>query len=96
MQALDWFAGKAGAQQYDAAYWAEQTKGFDFSTGDGLDSAAFNLILWNGLKDNSEPNPEELRGRDLRKNRRARLGNAKKSKDPNITKNAASEDAASG
>jgi YVTN family beta-propeller protein len=64
---------KAGAAQalprHDAAYWAGQTRGFDFSSEDKLDSAAFNLVLWNGLKDEREPYPAERDGRDLRKGR---------------------------
>jgi len=57
---------------HDAAYWAEKTRGFDFSAEDQLDSAAFNLVLWNGLKGN-QPYPMERDGRDLRKNRRQLL-----------------------
>jgi len=63
--------------KHDAAYWAEQTAGFDFSAEDKLDSAKFNLILWNGLKDPNEPYPAERNGRDLRKNRTTLLRNAK-------------------
>ncbi len=59
--------------QHDAAYWAEQTKDLDFNVEDRVDSAKFNLILWNGLKDGGEPYPEERNGRDLRKNRAAVL-----------------------
>jgi hypothetical protein len=55
--------------RHNAAYWAERTQGFDFSVEDQLDSERFNLILWNGLKGESEPYPDERDGRDLRKNR---------------------------
>jgi DNA-binding beta-propeller fold protein YncE len=54
----------------DAAYWAEKTAGFDFSAEDKLDSAKFNLILWNGLKGEDQPYPSERDGRDLSKNRK--------------------------
>ena len=57
----------------DAAYWSEQTRDFDFSVEDKLDTERFNLILWNGLKDEEEPYPSERDGRDLRKNRPALL-----------------------
>ena len=57
----------------DAKYWSEQTRDFDFSVEDKLDTERFNLILWNGLKDEGEPYPSERDGRDLRKNRPALL-----------------------
>jgi hypothetical protein len=66
--------------RHDAAYWSEQTKGFDFSVEDRVDSAKFNLILWNGLKDGSEPYPAERDGRDLRKNRATVLRDSKQKK----------------
>jgi YVTN family beta-propeller protein len=55
--------------RHDAAYWAEQTRGFDFSVEDKLDTELFNQVLWNGLRDAGEPYPSERDGRDLRKNR---------------------------
>lgn len=60
--------GSWSAPRHDAAYWSEQTKGFDFSVEDKLDSDRFNQILWNGLK-GEEPYPSERDGRDLRENR---------------------------
>ena len=68
------------APRHNAAYWAEQTKGFDFSVEDKLDTDRFNQILWNGLKD-KEPYPSERNSRDLRKNRPALLREFNKSKD---------------
>jgi len=56
--------------RHDTAYWAEKTAGFDFSAEDKLDSAKFNLILWNGLKGEDQPYPSERDGRDLSKNRK--------------------------
>jgi YVTN family beta-propeller protein len=61
---------------HDAAYWAEKTKGFDFSTEDRLDSESFNIILWNGLKGEGQPYPAERSGNDLSKGRKALLRGA--------------------
>lgn len=35
---------------HTAAWWAQQTKGMDFSDADRIDADAFNRILWKGLK----------------------------------------------
>jgi DNA-binding beta-propeller fold protein YncE len=64
--------------RHDAAWWAGHTQGFDFSTEDNLDSASFNLVLWNGLKDEGQPYPEERDGRDLRQGRPALLRDGRK------------------
>ncbi len=42
--------GQAAKPAHDASYWAEKTRGFDFSKEDKLDSNAFNRVLWEGLK----------------------------------------------
>jgi YVTN family beta-propeller protein len=63
---------------HDANYWAEKTLGFDFSTEDKLDSAAFNLVLWNGLKGEDQAYPAERDGRDLSKNRKQLLEQSSK------------------
>jgi YVTN family beta-propeller protein len=65
---------------HDAAYWADKTKGFDFSAEDKLDSDSFNLVLWQGLKGESQPYPAERDGRDLSKHRDALLHAQRKSK----------------
>lgn len=65
---------------HDAAYWAGQTISFDFTAEDKLDSASFNLVLWNGLKNEGQPYPAERDGRDLRKNRTLLLRGFNKSK----------------
>jgi YVTN family beta-propeller protein len=65
---------------HDAAYWSEQTKGFDFSAEDKLDSDRFNLVLWNGLKGDGQPYPTGRSGQDLRKHRAALLRDLNKSK----------------
>ncbi len=51
-----------------AAYWARATAGQDFSQEDRLDTAAFNLALWRGLK-GAAPYPRDRDGRDLRQGR---------------------------
>jgi hypothetical protein len=53
---------------HDAAYWAEATKGMDFSVEDRLDPKAFNHILWKGLM-GPKPYPEISSGLDLRAKR---------------------------
>ncbi|HET6843979.1 MAG TPA: beta-propeller fold lactonase family protein [Candidatus Angelobacter sp.] len=53
---------------HDAAWWAAQTQGFDFSKEDRLDSEAFNQVLWKGLM-GDKPYPWERDGLDLSKHR---------------------------
>ena len=58
---------------HNAAYWADKTKGFDFSVEDHLgDVDKFNRIVWQGLK-GSLPYPEQRTGADLRQNRQQLL-----------------------
>jgi YVTN family beta-propeller protein len=64
---------KAAEPRHDAAYWIENSQGFDFSVEDKLDSARFNLVLWNGLKGEDHPYPSERNGRDLSRNRQRLL-----------------------
>jgi len=40
-----------------AAWWAEQTRGMDFSVEDRVDADKFNRILWRGLKGDQVPYP---------------------------------------
>jgi YVTN family beta-propeller protein len=49
---------------HDAAYWAAQTKGMDFSSEDKVDAVEFNRIVWRALMD--KPYPTERSGLDLR------------------------------
>ena len=42
---------------HSAQYWAEKTKGFDFSEEDKVDAQAFNRIVWEGLM----PGPYPMR-----------------------------------
>ncbi len=50
---------------HDAQYWETATKGMDFSVEDHLDGAAYNRVLWSGLK-GSQPYPSGPTGENLR------------------------------
>jgi DNA-binding beta-propeller fold protein YncE len=54
---------------HDSEYWSSKTEGFDFTAEDKLDSESFNMVLWKGLKGESQPYPSERDGRDLSKHR---------------------------
>jgi hypothetical protein len=49
---------------HDAAYWAQVTKGMDFTSEDLFDFAVYNRILWAGLMGN-QPYPTAPTGMDL-------------------------------
>jgi len=70
----------AVGSSHDAAYWAGKTKDFDFSAEDKLDSESFNMVLWKGLKGESQPYPSDRDGRDLSKHREEMLRDLRKSK----------------
>jgi len=53
---------------HDAAYWAEVTKGMDFTSADMMDFPAYNRILWTGLMI-GQPYPAAPTGLDLSQNR---------------------------
>jgi DNA-binding beta-propeller fold protein YncE len=53
---------------HDAAWWDAQTKGFDFSAEDRVDSSKFNRIIWQGLM-GDKPYPTTRSGKDLRHSR---------------------------
>jgi YVTN family beta-propeller protein len=57
---------------HTADYWAQVTKGMDFSREDRVDGQEFNRILWQGLK-GSQPYPSTSSGLDLRANRKELL-----------------------
>lgn len=59
--------------RHDAGYWENQTRGFDFSAEDKLDSAQFNLVLWKGLMGDDQPYPTSRNKRNLRVNRQQLL-----------------------
>lgn len=53
---------------HSATYWAQVTKGMDFSSEDRFDFARYNRILWKGMMGN-KPYPAASTGLDLRQNR---------------------------
>jgi len=53
---------------HNAAWWAENMKGFNFHDADKLDADAFNRVLWKGSMGDI-PYPAKRSGLDLRKNR---------------------------
>ncbi|MGA9048956.1 MAG: beta-propeller fold lactonase family protein [Dehalococcoidia bacterium] len=53
---------------HDAEYWAEVTKGVDFTGADKMDFPTYNRILWTGLM-SSQPYPSAPTGVDLSQNR---------------------------
>jgi hypothetical protein len=66
----------SASSSHSSSFWAEQTRNFDFSEEDKLDSQAFNQILWKGLKGESAAYPTERSGKDLRRHRAAILNRA--------------------
>ena len=66
-------SGAYAKPRHDAAYWAEKTKGMDFSVEDHVDPAKFNRIVWYGLVGENVPYPTTRDGRDLRDNRKELL-----------------------
>ncbi len=77
--AQDHAAASGGLFQplHSSSFWAEQTKTFDFSSEDKLDTQAFNEILWKGLKGESAAYPTERDGKDLSKHRAEILRSAR-------------------
>ena len=55
--------------RHDAAYWAANTEGMDFSAEDRIDTLRFNRILWAGLMGDAVPFPENSKPRNLRRHR---------------------------
>jgi DNA-binding beta-propeller fold protein YncE len=71
---------RAVESNHDAAYWAGKTRGFDFTAEDKLDSESFNMVLWKGLKGESQPYPSGRDGRDLSIHREELLRNLRKNR----------------
>jgi YVTN family beta-propeller protein len=65
---------------HNATWWAQKTKGFDFSDADRIDSDAFNHILWQGIMGDDAPYPTIRSGLDLRQNRAQLLKHWQESK----------------
>jgi DNA-binding beta-propeller fold protein YncE len=59
---------------HEAAWWADQTRGMDFSVEDHLDTGRYNRISWTGTMGN-KPYPTTRSGRDLRAGRAELLKN---------------------
>jgi YVTN family beta-propeller protein len=57
---------------HDAAYWAQATKGMDFSVEDRLDPVPFNRVLWKGIM-GDKAYPAISNGENLRENRKQLL-----------------------
>jgi hypothetical protein len=55
-----------------AAYWASQTRGFDWSVEDRVPAVLFNQILWKGLT-GGLPYPAARNGQDFSRDRAAVL-----------------------
>ena len=51
---------------HDAAWWAEKTKGMDFSEEDKVNPQVFNRIIWEGLKGDT-PYPTTRSGEEIRR-----------------------------
>jgi hypothetical protein len=62
----------------NANYWAQVTKGMDFTTEDRVDPADFNRILWKGMM-GRKPYPAAPAGTDLRQNREELLARYRRS-----------------
>jgi len=63
---------------HSAKYWAQVTKGMDFSDADRVDPAVYNRILWKGMM-GDKPYPAAPTGLDLRQNRKELLANYRRS-----------------
>jgi hypothetical protein len=58
---------------HDAAYWADRTRGLDFTRSDHANTNHFNRVLWAGLLGDAEPYPVVRSGRNLRVDRKRLL-----------------------
>jgi YVTN family beta-propeller protein len=57
--------GSVAPLPHDAHYWAQKTRGYDWSQEDRIPAVAYNRILWAGLM-GKKPYPSERSGKDLR------------------------------
>lgn len=69
-------AAAATCPTRSSSYWSKAMAGQDFTREDHLDTAAYNLALWRGMKGDA-PYPSRRDGRDLREGRAALLARAK-------------------
>lgn len=52
---VEFAAGPDLKPTHDAHYWAEKTRGFDFSGEDRVPAELYNKILWDGIKGTAAP-----------------------------------------
>jgi hypothetical protein len=52
---VEFAAGRDVKPTHDVKYWAEKTRGFDFSAEDRVPAELYNKILWEGLKGTAAP-----------------------------------------
>src|SRR5882724_4592182 len=57
-------AGRTLKPTHDAKYWAEKTRGFDFSEEDRVPAELYNKILWEGLKGTVAPAVQNHEGKE--------------------------------
>jgi len=62
--AVQFAEGPDIAPTHDAAYWAKETRGFDWTSEDRVPADLFNQVLWEGLT-NGSPYPTVRTGLDL-------------------------------
>jgi hypothetical protein len=55
---VEFAAGPDLKPTHDARYWADKTRGFDFSSEDRVPADLYNKILWEGLKGTPAPAPK--------------------------------------
>ncbi len=55
---VEFAAGPDIKPTHDVKYWAEKTRGFDFSEEDRVPAELYNKILWEGLKGTSAPDTQ--------------------------------------
>jgi len=78
--------GRCTRPAHNAAYWAAQTRGFNFAVEDNLDASRFNRVLWQGLMGDA-PYPAVPDGRDLRNNRAQRLAHFQETRERGRSRN---------
>jgi hypothetical protein len=69
------YAGGTVTPAHTPAWWAEQTRGFNFSSEDRIPTDLFNQVLWEGLM-GDKPYPAERGGRIMRNAAQKALKNA--------------------
>jgi DNA-binding beta-propeller fold protein YncE len=80
---------------HDSKWWAEQTRGMDFTVEDHLDTPKYNRLVWVGTMGN-RPYPEQRSGKNLRDHREQLLSDYKKQQAAPSTSKPASTVSANG